>query len=199
MAVAAARRRADRDEDRFGALRWRRARSVVKVSRPAATLRATSWSRPGSKIGMTPLFERLDLRCVLVDADHVMAEVREAGAGNQADIAGADDRDPHARVLGYGRIAAALPKPASGTGFWAAALDRRGQKKGAGPKAGPKSRGVPPPKRQSPSYQPEPGPKVISTRRFCGSRTPSAVSTSGRLSPNASVVIEPSGTPRPAR
>src|SRR5687767_15585941 len=49
------------------------------------------------------------------------------------------------------------------------------------------------------SYQPEPGPKVISTRRFCGSRTPSAVSTSGRLSPNASEVITPSGMPRPVR
>ncbi len=42
-------------------------------------------------------------------------------------------------------------------------------------------------------------PKVISTRRFCGSRTPSAVSTSGRLSPKASVVITPSGTPLVAR
>src|SRR3954453_22327946 len=59
--------------------------------------------------------------------------------------------------------------------------------------------GVSPPERRDPSYQPEPGPKVTSTRRFCGSRTPSAVSTSGRLSPNASVVMTPSGMPRPAR
>ena len=48
-------------------------------------------------------------------------------------------------------------------------------------------------------YWPEPGPKLISTRRFCGSRTPSAVCTSGRLSPNACVVIDASGTPLPAR
>jgi hypothetical protein len=30
------------------------ASSLVKASRPAATLRATSWSSPGSKIGITP-------------------------------------------------------------------------------------------------------------------------------------------------
>jgi hypothetical protein len=41
--------------------------------------------------------------------------------------------------------------------------------------------------------------KVISTRRFCGSRTPSAVSTNGRPSPNASVPIASAGTPLPAR
>ena len=63
----------------------------------------------------------------------------------------------------------------------------------------PISFAYPSPKRRDPSYQPEPGPKVISTRRFCGSRTPSAVSTSGRLSPNASVDIAVRGTPRPSR
>src|SRR5687768_6640502 len=34
-----------------------------------------------------------------------------------------------------------------------------------------------------PDQLPEPGPNVICTLRFCGSRTPSAVSTSGRSSP----------------
>src|SRR5258708_2246377 len=33
-------------------------RSVVKLSRPAAALLATSWSRPGSKIGTSPCFRR---------------------------------------------------------------------------------------------------------------------------------------------
>src|SRR5256885_1136241 len=39
--------------------------------------------------------EQLDLARVLVDAHHVVAAVGEAGAGDQADVAGADDRDPH--------------------------------------------------------------------------------------------------------
>src|SRR5260370_25356529 len=33
-------------------------RSVVKLSRPAAALLATSWPRPGSEIGMSPRFKR---------------------------------------------------------------------------------------------------------------------------------------------
>src|SRR5205085_6443513 len=33
-------------------------RSVVKLSRPAAALLATSWSRPGSKIGTSPRIRR---------------------------------------------------------------------------------------------------------------------------------------------
>src|SRR3546814_7748177 len=43
---------------------------------------------------------------------------------------------------------------------------------------------------------PEPGPYVISTLRFCNSRTPSAVGTAGLDSPNASLVTRASGTPR---
>ena len=39
--------------------------------------------------------ERRDLAGVLVDADHVVAEIGKAGAGNEADIAGADHRDAH--------------------------------------------------------------------------------------------------------
>ena len=37
-----------------------------------------------------------DLGRVLVDAHHVMAELREAGAGNQSDVARADHGDTHA-------------------------------------------------------------------------------------------------------
>ena len=40
---------------------------------------------------------------------------------------------------------------------------------------------------------------VISTRRFCGSRTPSAVGTRGCSSPRASVVIDARGMPAEAR
>src|SRR4029077_20023613 len=40
-------------------------------------------------------FQRGDLRPVPVDADHLMAEIGETGAGNKADIAGADHGDAH--------------------------------------------------------------------------------------------------------
>ena len=39
--------------------------------------------------------ERLDLGRVLVDAAHVVAEIRKAGAGDQAHIARSDHRDTH--------------------------------------------------------------------------------------------------------
>jgi hypothetical protein len=42
-------------------------------------------------------------------------------------------------------------------------------------------------------------PKTISTRRFCGSRTPSAVAMRGWRSPNHCTSSAPSGTPRPTR
>ena len=49
------------------------------------------------------------------------------------------------------------------------------------------------------AYCPEPGPYWISTRRFSSSRTPSAVSTRGRLSPNAELEITLSGIERAVR
>ena len=45
---------------------------------------------------MPPAFERRDLRRVDVEAQHVVADFGEAGAGDQADVAGADDGDFHA-------------------------------------------------------------------------------------------------------
>jgi hypothetical protein len=74
MAVATARRRADRDEDDLGAA-TASASSVVKESRPARTLLATSASRPGSKIGISPRLSAAILLGVLVDAGHLMAEI----------------------------------------------------------------------------------------------------------------------------
>ena len=93
MAVAAPRRGADRNEHRVG-LRHRRRQSVVKSSRPALTLEATSASRPGSKIGISP-------RCrprsagVLVDAGDVVTEIGKTGAGNKPHIARANHGNPH--------------------------------------------------------------------------------------------------------
>ena len=42
--------------------------------------------------------ERLDLGRILVDAADVVAEIGKAGAGDQADIACSDHRDPHQRL-----------------------------------------------------------------------------------------------------
>ena len=75
--------------------------SVVKRRRPVARLPATISSSPGSKIGICPGLEPLDLACVHVDADHVVADFGEAGPGHQANIAGAENGDAHAKpVLG---------------------------------------------------------------------------------------------------
>ena len=41
------------------------------------------------------LLQALDLRLVDVDADDVVAALGEAGAGDQADVSGADDGDFH--------------------------------------------------------------------------------------------------------
>ena len=137
---------------------------------------------------------------------HVVAEIREAGAGNQARHSRSRSSRCALRILAGLEVGARVIK-ASRRGEQALCSATRplpsrrsAQKERSRPegrllifwRCRRRSGGAP-------SYQPEPGPKVISTRRFCGSRTPSAVSTSGRLSPNASVVMTPSGTPRPAR
>jgi hypothetical protein len=57
-----------------------------ELTAPRATLLATSMSRPGSKIGMLPPSSARSC-LVLVDADHVMAEIGKARAGHQPDIA----------------------------------------------------------------------------------------------------------------
>ena len=46
-------------------------------------------------MGISPGVQRVDLRLVDVDADHVVAAVGEAGARDEADVAGSDDRDSH--------------------------------------------------------------------------------------------------------
>jgi hypothetical protein len=86
MAVAAPRRRADRDEHRVGAL-TPSARSVVNCKRPAATLLATRSIEARLVNRHFAAQQRVDLGLVLVDADDVVAEIGEAGARNQADIA----------------------------------------------------------------------------------------------------------------
>ena len=70
-------------------------RSVVKSSRLALTLDATSASSPGSKIGISPRRRACDLAGVLVHAGDLVAEIGKAGAGYQPHIARANHGDSH--------------------------------------------------------------------------------------------------------
>ena len=87
--------------------------SVVKRRRPAATLRAIIASRPGSWIGTPPCVQDLDLARVDVEAQHVVADLGEAGAGDEADVARPDHRDLHARAPSDALMAASA---ATGSG-----------------------------------------------------------------------------------
>lgn len=49
--------------------------------------------------GQLPLLQAGNFRGILVNAHHVVAAFRQAGGGDQADIAGADDRDLHVCCL----------------------------------------------------------------------------------------------------
>jgi len=94
MAVAAARGRPDRDEDRLGP--FHPCGKLAGEGQPAGRdVAGNQLVEPGLEDRHHALFERADLGFVLVDADDVMAEVREAGAGHQPDIAGSDNRDAH--------------------------------------------------------------------------------------------------------
>ena len=56
-----------------------------------------------------------DLGGVDVEAQHVIADFRETGAGDEADVTGADDRDLHAGVSSDALMAASA---ARGSGAW---------------------------------------------------------------------------------
>ena len=106
MAVAAPRRRADRDEDRR-----RPPSGAGEVGREEQPLLAHVL---GDELGQPRLEDRhlaapqrSDLAGVLVDAGHDMAEVGKAGAGDQADITRADHGNAHALALPSGGPAGA--------------------------------------------------------------------------------------------
>ena len=46
-------------------------------------------------MGMPPSLSVLDLACVQVEAQHIVAHFRKTGAGDEAHIAGTDDGDFH--------------------------------------------------------------------------------------------------------
>jgi hypothetical protein len=88
-------RRADRDEQQPRVLE--RVGDVGREVQAAAVLR--------DEVGEAGLVDRdlaalqaVDLRGVDVDAPDVVAELREAGRGHEADVAGADDTDGFARA-----------------------------------------------------------------------------------------------------
>ena len=94
MAVAAPRRRADRDEDRVG-LGHRRLQVGGEAQPPGLHVGGDQIVEARLVDRHLAALERRDLAGVLVDAGDVMAEIGKAGPGNEADIAGADHRDAH--------------------------------------------------------------------------------------------------------
>ena len=98
MTVAAARRRADGDEDgvrranRLGAVQGEGQAAVAHIGRDQI-LKARLIDRH------PPGVQMIDLGGVLVDAGHHVAEVGETGPGNKPDVAGADHCDAHAVIL----------------------------------------------------------------------------------------------------
>ena len=94
MPVAAPRGRADGDEDgvRFGD----RVGQIGREGEAAAPHVALDETvEPGLEDRHDAAVERLDLARVLVDADDVVSEVGEAGAGYEPDIARPDHDNTH--------------------------------------------------------------------------------------------------------
>src|SRR5439155_13325786 len=84
-------RRPDRDENR--AARADRFRQVgAELQPPLADVAIDDLVEARLVDRDFSLLQRLDFFCVDVDADDIVAEISEACAGNQADVACADDR-----------------------------------------------------------------------------------------------------------
>ena len=85
MAVAAPRRRADRDEYRIGVFDGlREVRGEGEAAGEAVAV--DQYVEAGLVDRDFAALQRLDLALVLVDADHLMSKVGEAGAGDKPDI-----------------------------------------------------------------------------------------------------------------
>ena len=94
-AVAAARRRADREEDHLGVLH-RRLKVGFEAEPAPPEVGRYEFTEPRLENGNTTASrKRSDLLLVIVDADDLMAEIGETGRGNQADIAGANHQYAH--------------------------------------------------------------------------------------------------------
>ena len=94
--VAAPHRRADGQEDQIG-LAHRLRHLAAKADAALAQVTRQQILQAGLEDRDLAPAELLDTGRVLVDADHAPAEVRKAGCGDKADIAGADHADVHGR------------------------------------------------------------------------------------------------------
>ena len=94
MAVAAPRRRADRDEHRIG-LGDRRGQVGGEIEPLGLDVGGDQRIEPGLEDRDLAATQRCDLVGILVDAGDLVAEIRKAGAGNQPHIARANHGNSH--------------------------------------------------------------------------------------------------------
>ena len=86
MAIAPAAGRADRDEDRFCALD--RLGKIGRKGQPAGfDIRAYQFRQARLVNRHHPIMKLVDLRLILVDANHIMAKIGKTCPGHQANIA----------------------------------------------------------------------------------------------------------------
>ena len=105
--------------------------------RPAGDVALHDLGRPGSWIGIAAALEHRDLALIDVEAIDVVAEIGEASTGDEADVAGTDDRDFHGGAPGAG---APCSKAERGSVFAGAAGTVTGRGGRACPSAAPNGR-----------------------------------------------------------
>ena len=125
MAVAAARRRADRDEHRLGVADARRLDGEFEPALAHIGFDQIGEARLEDRDFAA--IERGHLAGILVDAGHLVTEVGKAGAGDEPDISGADHRHAHGVSCSRSHHTWSRPLVQPGLGF----LDRRRRMKSA--------------------------------------------------------------------
>ena len=80
----------------------------MKRRRPAADVALDQRVEAGLVDRHAARVQHRDLRGVDVEAQHVVADLGETGAGDEADVPGADHRDLHADVPSEALIAASV-------------------------------------------------------------------------------------------
>ena len=99
VTVAAARRRADGDEHHVGFAECR-SRLAANCEPPLPHVGFDELGEARLENRNFAAIERRDPPGILVDAGHVVTEIGKAGAGNKADIAGADHGHAHKALRG---------------------------------------------------------------------------------------------------
>ena len=99
MPVAAPRRRSDRDEHRVG-IAHRLLQRAFEGEPACLHVRGHELRQSGLEDRDDAARQRRDLVLVGIDANHLMPEIRKAGAGDEPDIACANHRHPHDEVSG---------------------------------------------------------------------------------------------------